>query len=95
MSIRMPGFQSFFGYFVSFCSAKISHQQHNKAYLILYLECNGFFLSTGTKLAAEEGQFLSGVNLYIPREDVAKFMLGCLDAESPWQRKAVAIGIPK
>ena len=65
--------------------------------LILFYTLNEmtFYLSTGTKLAAEEGQFLSGVNLYIPREDVAKFMLGCLDAESPWQRKAVAIGIPK
>ena len=28
MSIHMPGFQSFFKFFASFCSGQISHQQH-------------------------------------------------------------------
>ena len=28
MSTHMPGFQSFFGFFASFCIGKISHQQH-------------------------------------------------------------------
>ena len=38
MSTHMPGFQSFFSFFASFCIGKISHQQH-KGYTHLCSNC--------------------------------------------------------
>ena len=37
MSTHMPGFQSFFRFFLSFCIALIRHQQHKGYYLLFCL----------------------------------------------------------
>lgn len=38
-----------------------------------------------------EGQFVPGAPMFIPRADVADFMLSSLDTQD-WDRKCVAIG---
>lgn len=51
--------------------------------------------SSGKKIKAEEGQYISDFTEYIPktpRRDVAIFMLDCLQ-EDAWKQKFVAIGL--
>ncbi|ESO92950.1 hypothetical protein LOTGIDRAFT_145414 [Lottia gigantea] len=48
--------------------------------------------STEKQIQAREGQYVSNGGWSIPRTDVARFMLSCLDTDK-WERKKVAISV--